>query len=186
MIVFLWAAWIFYITAFVINHFRVRIQRRGRPAERRVRRARLSEWGMLLQFAGILVAFALRRSWDEPEWLALAGIALAFLGVFVTWAALSRLGRQWRVAAVVTDDHELIVDGPYRVMRHPIYTGLFLMLLGTIFLITNWTAALVSAVLFFAGTELRIAAEERILSEHFSEAYASYRDRTSAWIPPFR
>ena len=141
---------------------------------------------MAAQFAGLVVAFAFRRVWDEPAWIALAGMVLAWLGVILTWAALAHLGRQWRLTAVVTDDHELIVDGPYRKVRHPVYTSLFLMLLGTIFLITNWTAALVSVALLFTGTELRIAAEERVLAEHFPEAFELYRDRTAAWLPPFR
>lgn len=141
---------------------------------------------MALQGVGALIVFVVHRDWDEPEWLALAGLALVWIGVALTWASLAHLGRQWRLAAVVTDDHELVVAGPYRSVRHPVYSALFLMLLGTIFVVTDWTAAVLAIFLFFIGTEMRIAAEERVLSDHFPDAYADYCRRTPAWLPPFR
>jgi protein-S-isoprenylcysteine O-methyltransferase Ste14 len=186
VIILLWLAWCCYLLAFLTNHLRVRLERQGRTAERRGKRSRLSDWGMALQGLGLLGVFLLRRSWDEPDWLALTGISLAWIGVGLTWTALAYLRRHWRMTAVVTEDHELVADGPYRKVRHPVYTALFLMLIGTIFLISNWTAAVAAVAVFSLGTELRIAAEEKVLSDHFPDAYTLYRRRTSAWLPPFR
>ncbi len=145
-----------------------------------------SDVGMALQFLAVFVSFAIRR--HEPAGAAVAVIALlvAVLAAAVTWWALWHLGRGWRLGAVVTQDHELVVTGPYRWVRHPIYTAFLGMLGATILLITAWQAGITALILFVAGTEIRIRAEENLLARHFPDEFPSYRARTHTWLPPFR
>ena len=100
---------------------------------------------------------------------------------FTVWARV-RLGRNWSAEVTFKQDHELIESGPYALTRHPIYTGLIGMALGTAI---NYGRAL-GFVLFVAlcgGLWWKARQEERIMSMHFPDAYARYKTRVHAIIP---
>ncbi|HUY05534.1 MAG TPA: isoprenylcysteine carboxylmethyltransferase family protein [Candidatus Paceibacterota bacterium] len=109
------------------------------------------------------------------------GAALAVLGVaFAVWARF-HLGTNWSPVPAVKENHELVTSGPYRYVRHPIYTGVILAafgaaLTGTIF---GMGIFLVVSVMFF----LRISKEEEIMLELFPGAYPAYQARTKKLIP---
>ena len=86
---------------------------------------------------------------------------------------------------VLQADHRLRTDGPYAVTRHPIYTGLFGMVLGTVLLngLGDSLAFLAVAAVFFAT---RIPIEERLMSKTFPEQYAHYRGRVPRFVPGLR
>lgn len=182
----LWLAWILYLTGHVGNHLRVRWSRRGGPREKRVRTERLSDAGLALQLAAVATALLVRRSGESPEWFGPVGLAMSYGGVALTWLSLAWLGRHWRAGAVVTEDHELVTGGPYGVVRHPVYTALLAMVLGSALLVARWWAGLLAVAVYVAGTELRIMVEDRLLLEHFGERFKRYQERTAAWLPPVR
>ena len=99
------------------------------------------------------------------------------------------LGRQWSLGARVVQGHELITGGAYSLVRHPIYTGMFGMLLGTALAVSSWWALLAGAAVFLLGTALRIRVEERLLMAEFGEAYRDYARTVPAlllWWPRIR
>jgi protein-S-isoprenylcysteine O-methyltransferase Ste14 len=100
---------------------------------------------------------------------------------FTVWARIT-LGRNWSAEVVFKQDHELIESGPYALARHPIYTGLLFMALGTAI---NYGRAFGFALLFSLCGALwwKARQEERILSSHFPAAYADYKTRVRAIIP---
>jgi protein-S-isoprenylcysteine O-methyltransferase Ste14 len=102
------------------------------------------------------------------------GIALAI------WARL-HLGRNWGMPMTQRAEPELVTSGPYRFVRHPIYTGLLTAMLGTA-LVNSLIGLIVVAVLvayfYYCGT-----VEERNLSATFPQAYPEYRSRTKMLIP---
>ncbi len=102
------------------------------------------------------------------------GIALA------VWARLN-LGRNWGMPMTQRAEPELVTSGPYRFVRHPIYSGLLTAMLGTA-LVTNLLGLIVVAVLvgyfYYCGT-----VEERNLATTFPKAYPEYRSRTKMLIP---
>lgn len=131
-----------------------------------------------------------------PRWLppvlavrfAPAGLALPLMGIlmvasglgFTGWAR-SHLGRNWSGWITVKDDHALICSGPYRLVRHPIYSGLLLALAGTALAIGEWRGVL--AVGFAVlGFILKLRIEEARMRETFPE-YERYRRRVAALIP---
>ena len=83
---------------------------------------------------------------------------------------------------VLQPDHELRTDGPYAVTRHPIYTGLLGMLIGTVLLngLGLTLALLVVGAVFLA---IRIPIEERLMSETFPDEYSRYRDHVPRLVP---
>ena len=100
---------------------------------------------------------------------------------FTVWARIT-LGRNWSAEVTFKQDHELIESGPYALARHPIYTGLIVMALGTAI---NYGRALGFALLIAlcGGLWWKARQEERVMSRHFPDAYAEYKTRVHAIIP---
>ena len=157
-------------------------QARGRE---KVARAPSSRWGVGLVF----VAFALVWAWVKPVGFQkstaslVVSMILAPASVYLAWASAHELGKQWRIEAALSADHELIQTGPYRWMRNPIYTSMFGMLMATAAAYTWWPMWVAGAAAFIAGTEIRVRAEERLLEERFQDAFRAYRARVRAYIP---
>jgi protein-S-isoprenylcysteine O-methyltransferase Ste14 len=79
-------------------------------------------------------------------------------------------------------DHQLRTDGPYAITRHPIYTGLFGMLLGTV-LLNGLGASLALIVVGSAVLATRVPIEERLMNKTFPDEYARYRERVPRFVP---
>lgn len=99
------------------------------------------------------------------------------------YAALRVLGKQWSLGARVVEGHELVTSGAYGLVRHPIYTGMLGMLLGSALAVSSWWALLAGALVFLIGTGLRVRAEERLLIAEFGEAYRDYARTVPALVP---
>jgi protein-S-isoprenylcysteine O-methyltransferase Ste14 len=76
--------------------------------------------------------------------------------------------------------------GPYAIVRHPVYASLFLMMLATGLLFARWQMLLLGIVLYIAGTEIRIHAEEGLLRARFGEQFEEYRRSVPAYLPFLR
>jgi protein-S-isoprenylcysteine O-methyltransferase Ste14 len=111
-----------------------------------------------------------------------AGVALILAGFAITvWARLI-LGANWSATVTVKENHELITAGPYRLVRHPIYSGLLLAALGSA--LPREDPRAVAAVLLILLAILRKAGiEEGRMIATFGDQYRTYRSRTKAVIP---
>ncbi len=110
------------------------------------------------------------------------GVLLMLLGCgFAVWARFV-LGRNWSGIVTVKEDHTLITRGPYAWVRHPIYTGILLALLGTA--VTVGTVMnLVEVPVVALALWLKLRTEEKFMLETFGEQYTAYRQRVKALIP---
>src|SRR5438874_1550211 len=127
--------------------------------------------GLLLECSAIFIAFLCRMPADRPPGLLrLAfGAILGVVSAVLSWTAVKHLGRQFRVNAGLYEDHQLVRTGPYAIVRHPIYSSLLAILVSTLLLMTPWKLAVLSLVLFIAGTEIRVYTEDRLLASRFGE-----------------
>ena len=114
-------------------------------------------------------------------WQALT-IALVALGLSFAVAARVWLGRNWSSMVTVKQDHELIRSGPYALVRHPIYTGLLLALIGSALMLGNWRA-LIGFALIVGALLRKLRIEERFMAQQFGEAYARYRAQVAMLVP---
>ena len=112
----------------------------------------------------------------------LGGVGLVVAGLLLCVWARVVLGGNWSGTVTLKRDHEIVRTGPYRWVRHPIYTGLLVMFLGSAFAEGEWRG-LIALVLVFAALWRKLKLEERWLGEHFGAAYAAYRECSSALIP---
>lgn len=110
------------------------------------------------------------------------GLALTVAGAaFTLWARFT-IGRNWSGAITVKADHELMTGGPYAIVRHPIYSGLLLTLLGTAFVVGE-IPGLLAVALAFVAWKWKSLTEEQVMTEQFGERYLDYKRRVKALIP---
>lgn len=118
---------------------------------------------------------------DTGPWRAGFGLALFVLGL--AWAIWARvhMGRNWGSPMTRKDEPELVTSGPYRWVRHPIYSGILAAGGGTaIGLDWRWLIIVVAVGAYFIYSA---RVEERILTEQFPDAYPRYRRRTKMIVP---
>lgn len=110
------------------------------------------------------------------------GLALCVLGAGVTIWSRHVLGRNWSAAPQLKREHELVRTGPYRFVRHPLYTGLLMLFIGDALILGEWRGVL-AVVIVFASLWRKLRLEERWLLERFGDAYAAYMRDTKALVP---
>ncbi len=110
-------------------------------------------------------------------------VSLAITTVWFCSTAIRALGKQWSLAARLVEGHKLVKEGPYSVVRNPIYTGMFGMLLATGLVVSHWIGLLVAVVVFAIGTAIRVRSEETLLREAFGREFEDYARAVPAVIP---
>jgi protein-S-isoprenylcysteine O-methyltransferase Ste14 len=161
--------------------------RRG-PAVRTRRMGNL-RWVIAVAAAWAVLRLVPGSDWDrlslQTSWIRLPGLVLLVgATAFTIWARFS-LGKMWSSDVVAKEGHELRTNGPYGIVRHPIYAGLLGMLLGSAMLdgFGVWTLALIGGG---AMVLLKVRAEEGLMSNVFPRDYERYRRRVPALIPSLR
>lgn len=120
----------------------------------------------------------------QTKYSALAGLVVTALGLGIAVWARIVLGKNWNHTIAVLDRQRLVTHGPYAYMRHPIYTGLLLMFLGTAAAIGTKGGA-IGFVLLFVSCWFKLLSEERMMLKRFPEAYAEYSSKVKRLIPFF-
>jgi protein-S-isoprenylcysteine O-methyltransferase Ste14 len=142
----------------------------------------------IVVLASVCAAFALAHALPQlafgPAGICrAAGAALFAAGIIVRWYAILALGRFFTVNVAIASDHRLVEAGPYRLLRHPSYTGALLAFLGLGVCLDNWASLALlmvpTAVVFLR----RMRIEEDALLETFGERYRDYMRRTRRLIP---
>jgi protein-S-isoprenylcysteine O-methyltransferase Ste14 len=153
-----------------------------------VRREPLARVGLLVQAVGFGLGFAIPRPGDAPP--STAETLLSWLGVPLAWgsawlvlSALRLLGRHWSLEARLLPGHQLVREGPYAWVRHPIYSGLLGLFVGTGLSLTPLPVLLVAVGVYLLGTRLRTRSEERLLRRQFGEEYVRYAREVPALVP---
>ena len=160
-----------------------RLRRRGAT---RVRRDRGSgALVMVTVFFSISIAFAFGYAGIGmlPDWVFYLGISLMFLGVLVRQYAIAILGRFFSLTVQIAEDHKVVEKGPYRLVRHPSYTGVLITFIGLALAVQSLGALLVLLVVFGISFGYRMHVEERTLLSELGQDYNSYMKRTRRLIP---
>lgn len=136
------------------------------------------------QLAGVIEAVYFRYP-ESLQWTGVASIALIIivLGLALRTWSVYELGRFFTWYITVQPDHHVITSGPYRIVRHPGYSGAFFMYVFTLVFIQAWTAALLAPALLLAAFWRRIRYEEEWLKTNLGSEYALYCNEVKALIP---
>src|SRR5881628_2269216 len=136
-------------------------------------------------FAAISVALSFGYSGVAglADWVFYPGIFLILLGVLVRQWAIAVLGRFFSLTVRVAEGHPVVERGPYRLVRHPSYTGVLITFIGLGMAVQSWGGLLVLLGVFSLSYGYRIRVEEKTLLSELGEDYASYMKRTKRLIP---
>ena len=134
--------------------------------------------------AGIFVTLNFRAAaLPYGQIFAIAGVVLFAAGLLLRWWAIITLGRFFTVDVTIQKDHELVERGPFRIVRHPSYTGVLLAFVGFALSLRNWAALLVILLPIGAAFIRRMNVEEDALSRALGPRYAEYMKRTKRLVP---
>ena len=168
------------------------LARKKLPKAPESKRERSSILGIALQGAGYAIVWSVHRQpftkivpLNKPFEIALAivTIGLAIGSVWFISAAVRTLGQQWSLTARLVEGHNLVTEGPYSVVRNPIYAGMFGMLLATGLAISHWIGLLIAIVMFAIGTTIRVRSEEKLMREAFGGEFDLYARKVPAVVP---
>jgi len=154
---------------------------------------RQSVWSALAHRIPLGISYVLLADWRLPppmnlsvtphaDWARATGVSVCVLGLFVTLWARWMLAGNWSSNVTFKEGHQLIRTGPYRYVRHPIYTGILFMCLGTALDIGHlrcWLAFPLMAATFW----IKLKQEERLLLRHFPDDYPDYQQQVKALVP---
>jgi protein-S-isoprenylcysteine O-methyltransferase Ste14 len=118
-----------------------------------------------------------------PDWIFYVGIFLMFLGVLVRQYAIAILGRFFSLSVQISEDHKVVDRGPYRLVRHPSYTGILFAFIGLGLAVQSLGALLVLLLFFGISFGYRMYVEERTLLSALGQDYASYMKKTKRLVP---
>ena len=145
-----------------------------------------------LSFIGFMLIFNF-NNWFVSGWLTtriipreppyvLGGSILTVAGIFFSLWARAVLGTNWSATVTIKEDHTLIRRGPYQVVRHPIYTGFLLGLLGTSF-VYGFARCFIGILVVGLAFWLKSQTEEQFMVQQFGQQYLDYRRQVRALIP---
>ena len=157
------------------------------------------EEGIVSKVAGLLgmlgfltmLAYMIDPGWlaftslSLPLWLRWTGVVIAIIGfVLLQWSQVT-LANSWSDTPRMMKEQTLITSGPYRTIRHPIYTAFILILGSTLFISSNWLIGLCWAGMTVLEVVSRIGFEESLMVEFFGEQYREYMKKTGRLLPKF-
>ena len=144
---------------------------------------------LLFVSAAVIAAYAVAprplgwASLPLPEALRWTGLPLAVAAFALLEWAQSALGRNWSLRVQVLTSHELVISGPYRRVRHPMYAAGLLASVSVLLLSANWLVGGIWLVMCVWQFALRIPLEEKLMTEQFGDAYRQYARTTGRLIP---
>lgn len=160
-----------------------RIRRHGTEIKKKERSSgRLISVSVAVSFL-VAYFFALSGITLMPSWAFYLGIVIILLGIIVRQWSIAVLGRFFSPTIGVQEGQKVVEKGPYRLVRHPSYTGILLILVGVGLAFQSLAAVLVMLLMFSVAYGHRINEEEEVLVSELGEEYVKYMKRTKRLIP---
>jgi protein-S-isoprenylcysteine O-methyltransferase Ste14 len=180
LIVVLWVIWLVVWTAAAF--FVKRTQRKEPLGLILYERVPVIVGAVMLVWPQWLPASLTKRLFIEGPGLALSALVLVIAGMLFAYWARVRLGRNWSGQIIVKNGHTLITSGPYRWVRHPIYSGMTTALVGTALAI-GAPYGFIALALIVYGFLVRVRLEEVLMRDIFPGEYDRYSRHTARLIP---
>jgi protein-S-isoprenylcysteine O-methyltransferase Ste14 len=118
-----------------------------------------------------------------PDWVRWTGIIGSGFGLILFWWVHKTLGKNWSPVLEIRKNHKLVIQGPYKYIRHPMYTQMWIGAICHGLISSNWivgiVAVLTRCILYF----IRLPEEEKLMTEEFGQVYKDYMNKTKKIIP---
>lgn len=175
--------WYAFAIYWAVSALRVKSSKAMEPLAARAYTVILAMAAFLLLFADKLKLGPLDKPFlMRSSWMDAAGIFLTYAGIVLAIWARWNLGQNWSGRVSLKVDHELIRSGPYARLRHPIYSGLLLAMIGTTIVMGEWRGLLAVLIVGIVHS-LKAKREEALMLATFGDTYQSYRRQTGFLLP---
>jgi protein-S-isoprenylcysteine O-methyltransferase Ste14 len=180
-----YGSWILFGIYWLVSAFRAKkTEKRELPAER------LGH--MIMMAAGYILLFQPNDHWGvlnqrflpDASRIARLGAGMTLAGVLLAIWARWNLGKNWSAAVTIKQGHQIIRAGPYAYIRHPIYTGMPIAVIGSALTAGEYRGVLAFATILF-GFYRKARKEETFLAANFGEPFIAHKRRTGFFLPPF-
>jgi protein-S-isoprenylcysteine O-methyltransferase Ste14 len=176
-------AWVVFLVYWLVSALKLK-----KVKQREARRERLFQVSFMAVAYTMVFSDTSGRGWlgarflPVSEALGRTGFVLAVAGVaFAIWARW-HLGENWSGTVTLKEGHELVRSGPYRYIRHPIYTGMLLAFAGTVLTLGEYRG-LISLAITIVSFYYKAKKEERFLAREFQESFREHRRQTGMFLP---
>jgi len=127
-----------------------------------------------------------RMAWSTiplPLWMRWLGIPAGLCAIFLIYWVLKSLGQNFSTSLTIKEKQTLVTHGPYRLVRHPMYTAFILLWVAFLLLSANWFIGFTGIMAFVWTTVIRTPKEEQMMAHRFGEEYLAYKKRTWRYLP---
>ncbi|MEA3255737.1 MAG: protein-S-isoprenylcysteine O-methyltransferase [Candidatus Altiarchaeota archaeon] len=122
-------------------------------------------------------------SMSLPDWARWVGVAASGYGLILFWQVHKTLGKNWSPVLEIRKNHNLITEGPYKYIRHPMYTQMWIGAICHGLITSNWIVGIVAFLTWSLLYFIRMPEEEKMMVEEFGQEYKDYMKRTKKIIP---
>ena len=142
--------------------------------------------GMLIPLVYVFSSVLDFADYALPNWVGWLGAGLFGVAIWLLWRSHVDLGRNWTPTLGIRDEHTLVTEGVFKVIRHPMYAAHLLWAVAQILMLHNWIAGYSFLVVALPQYLLRVNNEEQMMVEQFGEVYEAYMQRTGRIIPKLK
>jgi protein-S-isoprenylcysteine O-methyltransferase Ste14 len=162
---------------------RVRVVGHSRSASERIGLAAATIGLGVVPAVYVATGFPRQADYPAQAWAVILGVVVYAAALWLFHRSHKDLGRNWSITLEIRDQHRLVSNGIYGLIRHPMYSSFWLMGLGQALLLPNWVGGLAGLAGFAVVYFLRVDKEERMMIETFGDEYRAYMARTKRIIP---
>ena len=145
----------------------------------------LSGIGMLIPLVFIFSSILDFANYSLPNWIGWIGALLFSQAIWLLWRSHADLGRNWTPILGIRNGHNLVTEGVYKYIRHPMYAAHILWAIAQVLMLHNWIAGYSLLLVVVPQYLSRVNDEEQMMLEQFGEEYKTYINKTGRIIPRF-
>jgi protein-S-isoprenylcysteine O-methyltransferase Ste14 len=177
-----------FLSLFTVSEVSLLVSRRSKKAKVKNQQDNQSLLYLWIIITGSMLSgyiIARQQIWmsGSAPLIEILGIALVIAGFIFRWVAIIQLGAMFTVDVSISNNHTLKIDGLYKIVRHPTYWGLILIIFGLGVLTDSVLACIVMVIPIFLAINYRITVEEKSLINEFGSQYLDYKSRVKKIIP---
>jgi protein-S-isoprenylcysteine O-methyltransferase Ste14 len=182
-----WVVYAFGIYSQSIRHFRRQriAQEQSRPVDIFLDMTTLFAW-QILPLIYVFSPWLDFANYQIPLWAGWTGVAMLAAAILLLRSAYNALGFSWSPKIDIREGQELVTEGIFRYIRHPIYAGMWLWALSQPLVVQNWIAGWAMGIIFLPLYLIRVPREEAMLLRQYGDRYRDYMSTTGRIIPPIK